>query len=39
MIEPEFTSEFKELIGWADEMRRLKVRANADNPEDARRCC
>ncbi len=37
MIEPEFTSEFKELIGWADEMRRLKVRANADNPEDARK--
>lgn len=37
MIEPEFTAEFKELIGWADEMRRLKVRANADNPEDARR--
>jgi pyruvate,orthophosphate dikinase len=37
MIEPEFTAEFKELIGWADEMRRLKVRANADNPDDARR--
>jgi len=37
MIEPEFTSDFKELIGWADETRRLKVRANADNPEDARR--
>jgi len=37
MIEPELTQEFKKLIGWADEVRRLKVRANADNPEDARK--
>lgn len=37
MIEPELTAEFKELISWADKYRRLKVRANADNPEDARK--
>ena len=23
------------MLGWADELRRLKVRANADTPEDA----
>ena len=27
---------FRELMTWADEQRRLKVRANADTPEDAR---
>ncbi len=36
LIEPQFTAEFHKLLGWADEIRRLKVRANADNPEDAR---
>ncbi len=36
LIEPQFSDEFHELLGWADEIRRLKVRANADNPEDAR---
>jgi pyruvate, orthophosphate dikinase len=28
--------DFAELIGWADSTRRLKVRANADTPRDAR---
>jgi pyruvate,orthophosphate dikinase len=28
--------QFQTLLGWADERRRLKVRANADTPEDAR---
>ncbi len=37
LIEPQFTEEFYKLLGWADEIRRLKVRANADTPEDARR--
>ncbi|MDW7738884.1 MAG: pyruvate, phosphate dikinase [Bacillota bacterium] len=37
LIEPRFTDDFHELLRWADEIRRLKVRANADNPEDARR--
>ncbi|HTE45869.1 MAG TPA: pyruvate, phosphate dikinase [Gemmatimonadaceae bacterium] len=27
---------FARLLGWADEVRRLKVRANADTPHDAR---
>jgi pyruvate,orthophosphate dikinase len=32
---PAFRS-FDELMGWADEARTLKVRANADTPQDAR---
>jgi pyruvate,orthophosphate dikinase len=28
--------EFEKLLGWADRLRRLSVRANADTPEDAR---
>ncbi|MBI2892079.1 MAG: pyruvate, phosphate dikinase [Deltaproteobacteria bacterium] len=28
--------EFKTVLKWADEVRRLKVRANADTPDDAR---
>src|SRR5205085_4873332 len=27
---------YAELLGWADEVRRLRVRANADTPRDAR---
>ena len=37
LIEPSLTSEFRELLGWADQRRRLAVRANADNPSDARK--
>ncbi len=33
--EPEFSQEFKTLLSWADQVRTLKVRANADTPEDA----
>jgi pyruvate,orthophosphate dikinase len=36
MIEPELSGEFSTLMGWADEVRRLGVRVNADTPEDAR---
>jgi pyruvate, orthophosphate dikinase len=36
MQEPELSSEFATLMGWADKVRRLKVRANADTPSDAR---
>src|SRR5205807_1126584 len=36
MREPELSGEFATLMGWADEVRRLKVRANADTPTDAR---
>lgn len=33
---PEVIPELKELMAWADQFRRLGVRANADVPEDAR---
>ena len=32
---PELTGAFSDLLSWADEYRSLKVRANADTPEDA----
>ena len=35
LIEPEISREFDEVLGWADELRRLGVRANADTAEDA----
>ncbi len=35
-IEPELIPELRELLAWADEFRRLGVKANADVPEDAR---
>ncbi len=34
VVAPELAGEFGELLGWADETRRLNVRANADTPED-----
>ncbi|WP_233024752.1 pyruvate, phosphate dikinase [Rhodopseudomonas boonkerdii] len=36
MIEPELSGEFATLMGWADKVRKLKVRVNGDTPEDAR---
>ncbi|RIK99700.1 MAG: pyruvate, phosphate dikinase [Proteobacteria bacterium] len=36
MIEPELSGEFGTLMAWADEVRKLKVRTNADTPPDAR---
>ncbi|MBX9707699.1 MAG: pyruvate, phosphate dikinase [Caulobacteraceae bacterium] len=36
MIEPELTGDFQTLMGWADGVRRLRVRANAETPLDAR---
>src|SRR5262245_28399737 len=36
MLEPELSGEFATLMAWADAARRLKVRANADTPKDAR---
>jgi len=36
LIQPELSSSFKTLMGWADATRTLKVRANADTPNDAR---
>ncbi|WP_226671427.1 pyruvate, phosphate dikinase [Metabacillus litoralis] len=37
MIEPQLSEEFQLLLTWADEERKLGVRANADNPEDAKK--
>jgi pyruvate, orthophosphate dikinase len=36
MLEPVLAGEFATVMKWADELRRLKVRANADTPADAR---
>ena len=36
MREPELSDDFNTLMQWADGFRRLKVRANADTPADAR---
>ncbi|WP_079527817.1 pyruvate, phosphate dikinase [Halobacillus hunanensis] len=35
MIEPQLSADFQQLLTWADEERKLGVRANADNPADA----
>ena len=35
-IEPELSGDFATLMGWADKVRRLKVRANAETPHDAK---
>ncbi|ETI69151.1 pyruvate phosphate dikinase [Neobacillus vireti LMG 21834] len=37
MIDPELSDEFQLLLAWADQERKLGVRANADNPEDAKK--
>ncbi len=36
MTEPELSGEFATLMSWADKVRKLGVRANADTPADAR---
>jgi pyruvate,orthophosphate dikinase len=35
LVPPRIDENFETILGWADEIRRLKVRANADTPEDA----
>ncbi|MET4595139.1 MULTISPECIES: pyruvate, phosphate dikinase [unclassified Sphingomonas] len=35
-VQPELSGDFASLMVWADEVRRLKVRANAETPEDCR---
>ncbi len=35
-LKPEMTGDFGTLMGWADAVRRMKVRANAETPNDAR---
>ena len=35
-VEPEISGNFETFMGWADEVRKLQVRTNADTPRDAR---
>jgi len=35
-VDPAISDDFATLMGWADEKRTLRVRANAETPEDAR---
>ncbi|MDU7886780.1 MAG: pyruvate, phosphate dikinase, partial [Clostridium perfringens] len=35
-VSPEITGHFATFMGWADEIRKLKVRTNADTPRDTR---
>ncbi|MCL7749787.1 pyruvate, phosphate dikinase [Halalkalibacter alkaliphilus] len=37
MIAPQLSEEFQLLLTWADQERKLGVRANADNPDDAQK--
>jgi pyruvate, orthophosphate dikinase len=37
LVPPQINEDFETILGWADELRRLRVRANADTPEDASR--
>ncbi len=34
-VEPELGDHFRQLMSWADDLRRMSVRANADTPRDA----
>ena len=36
-MEPEISGNFEQIMEWADEIRRLGVRANADTPHDAKK--
>ena len=35
LVPARINEDFETILAWADDMRRLRVRANADNPEDA----
>ena len=35
MVEPDLSHDFAQIMEWADEVRTLKVRTNADNPTDS----
>ncbi|NLB53570.1 MAG: pyruvate, phosphate dikinase [Syntrophomonadaceae bacterium] len=37
MIEPTLSDEFQQLLKWADDIKSLSIRANADTPQDAAR--
>lgn len=35
-VQPELSGDFSQLMSWADDVRRMRVRANAETPLDAR---
>ena len=35
--EPKLSDDFETIMRWADKRRRMKVRTNADSPQDAKR--
>ncbi len=35
-VDPEISGDFETFMGWADSVRRLRVRTNADTPKDAK---
>ena len=35
-VQPELSGDFAEVMSWADQFRRLKVRTNADTPHDSK---
>ncbi|HVV57102.1 MAG TPA: pyruvate, phosphate dikinase [Gaiellaceae bacterium] len=35
LVPPQINDDFQQVLAWADDVRRLRVRANADTPEDA----
>jgi pyruvate,orthophosphate dikinase len=37
LVEAQVDANFQQVLQWADELRRMDVRANADTPEDARK--
>jgi pyruvate,orthophosphate dikinase len=37
LVEPELSDDFEKILGWADDIRALGVRANADTPADAKK--
>ncbi|UVC10163.1 pyruvate, phosphate dikinase [Rhizobium sp. TH2] len=36
MLQPELSRDFERIMGWADKIRRMRVRTNAETPSDAR---
>jgi pyruvate,orthophosphate dikinase len=36
MIKPEITDYFRKVLAWADQIRKLRIRTNADTPADAK---
>jgi len=36
VVDPELSGDFEKLMKWADEFRKLKVKANADTPHDSK---